>query len=143
LMYDHRITRKNDNTMKKEQQMVEEFHRTFDLNVSVGPSLEGPAVATRRKKLVDEELDEYIQAAGSGDIVGIADAIGDLLYVVLGMAVEHGIDIEPVFNEIHRSNMTKVGGHKNEYGKFVKPASYEPAQLERIVERQIRIANGI
>lgn len=119
--------------------MVEQFHRTFDLNVADRPTIGTDEIAWRRYQLIREELEEYLTAK---DVVGIADAIGDLLYVVLGTAVEHGIDIEPIFNEIHRSNMTKVGGHRNEYGKWVKPDNYEPADLTPIVTRQLRFAYG-
>jgi predicted HAD superfamily Cof-like phosphohydrolase len=55
---------------------------------------------------------------------------------VYGAAVSYGIDMEPVFNEVHRSNMSKVGGHKREDGKWVKPATYSKACLEPIIQLQ-------
>ena len=132
--------------MMKEQEMVREFHRTFGLRVREVPEsnvvLE---VGIRRSRLMEEELKEYNLAVINDNMVEVADALGDLLYVVLGSAVEHGIDLAPVFEEIHRSNMTKVGGYKNEYGKFVKPDTYSPANLEPILrlQRAKRVANGI
>ena len=86
-----------------------------------------------RHALIREELEEYWSAR---DIVEIADAIGDMLYVVLGAAVSHGLDIEPIFEEIHRSNMTKfIDGHMDEAGKWIKGPSYSPANLGTIIER--------
>ena len=85
-------------------------------------------------KLIGEELEEYLEA---NDIVDIADAIGDLLYVVLGAACQHGIDIDPIFHEIHRSNMTKfIDGHRRADGKWIKGPSYTPANLLPILQRQ-------
>jgi NTP pyrophosphatase (non-canonical NTP hydrolase) len=86
-----------------------------------------------RHALIREELEEYWCAR---DIVEIADAIGDMLYVVLGAAVSHGLDIEPIFEEIHRSNMTKfIDGHRAENGKWIKGPSYSPANLGPIIDR--------
>ncbi len=62
--------------------------------------------------------------------------MADLLYVVYGTAVSYGIDMDPVFREVHRSNMSKVGGYKREDGKWVKPATYSPARIEPIVAEQ-------
>jgi predicted HAD superfamily Cof-like phosphohydrolase len=56
--------------------------------------------------------------------------------VVYGTAVSLGIDMEPVFKEVHRSNMSKVGGYKREDGKWVKPPTYSPASLDIILEAQ-------
>ncbi len=62
--------------------------------------------------------------------------MADLLYVVYGAAVSYGIDMDPVFREVHRSNMSKVGGYKRADGKWVKPATYSPACIEPIVAEQ-------
>ena len=69
-------------------------------------------------------------------LAGIAQEIADLLYVVYGTAVSFGIDMEPVFREVHRSNMSKVGGYKREDGKWVKPATYSPAAITPILAEQ-------
>jgi len=66
----------------------------------------------------------------------VAKELADLLYVVYGTAVSCGIDMEPVFREVHRSNMSKVGGHKRADGKWVRPATYSPARLEPILGAQ-------
>lgn len=91
-----------------------------------------------RVKLCQEELDELREAMIAGDIVECADAIADLLYVTLGAAVALGIQIGPVFSEVHRSNMTKfIDGHRRDDGKWVKGPSYSPAQVAHILERQL------
>ncbi len=70
------------------------------------------------------------------DLPAIAKELADVLYVVYGTAVSLGIDMEPVFKEVHRSNMSKVGGYKREDGKWVKPSTYSPASLDKILEAQ-------
>lgn len=89
-----------------------------------------------RLALIREELEELTKAFIDQDIVQVADAIADLLYVVLGTAVCCGINISPIFQEVHRSNMTKVGGHRAENGKWIKPDTYSPANLAPLIELQ-------
>lgn len=123
--------------MLKQQQQVDEFHRTFGITRQVSPGIPlDYADRELRVDLIAEELSELEDADYAGDIVGVADALGDLLYVVLGTAVTYGIDLEPIFEEIHRSNMTKVGGRKSATGKLIKPDTYEPPQLEPILRDQ-------
>lgn len=122
--------------MMYEQDNVEDFHREFGLSIAVKPRIPNEKDAILRVKLIEEELRELKAALEEKDIVEVADAIGDLLYVILGCAVTCGIDMEPIFREIHRSNMTKKGGHKNSDGKWVKPSTYEPAILLPILKRQ-------
>lgn len=110
------------------------------------PTVPTMDVAVLRHKLIQEELHEYwvhsVDAlyAYKEDFLleQTADAIGDMLYVVLGAAVAWGIDIEPVFEEIHRSNMTKfIDGTLREDGKFVKGPNYQPADLRSILKQQM------
>ena len=123
--------------MTREQQQVREFHRTFGLTINTTPTCPSAGDRQLREKLILEELQELIEAE---TVVDVADALGDLLYVVLGAAVTYGIDLEPVFQEIHRSNMTKVwpGNEvkKNEDGKVMKPPTYSPANLKELVLKQ-------
>lgn len=95
--------------MNAEQQMVIEFHRAFGYPVAANPCLM-PALADERLQLIREETDELVQAWVEGDLVRVADALGDLLYVTYGTFVACGIDAEPVVAEIHGSNMTKTPG---------------------------------
>lgn len=93
--------------------------------------------ASLRLKLIEEELEELWLAVREGNVVEVADALGDLAYVVYGAAVSFGIDLGKVTDEIHRSNMTKVWPDgrvkKNGDGKVVKPPTYSPADLEAVL----------
>lgn len=118
-----------------EQEMVKEFHKAFGLLISDQPNaLETDAeVRQLRLRLIEEELEEYKVALIEGDIVEIAKELADLLYVIYGAGVSHGIDLHEVFKEVHRSNMTKKGGHKDAGGKWIKPETYEAANLTGII----------
>jgi predicted HAD superfamily Cof-like phosphohydrolase len=93
--------------MRVEQEKVREFMEKIGDVTHATPTVVEPPVAERRYRLIREELKEYRDAAFAGDLVGVADALGDLLYTVLGLAVLHGIDARSIFEEVHRSNMTK------------------------------------
>lgn len=71
----------------------------------------------------------------------IAHELCDLKYVLDGTAVEMGLDLEPLFNEVHRANMAKIGGGTREDGKTLKPVSWTPPRIEELIEEQER--NGI
>ena len=88
-----------------------------------------------RYGFMKEELEEFKEAYEDKDFVGMVDAICDLLYVTIGTGIEMGIDIDPAFNEVHRSNMTKVNGHMREDGKWMKPDDWEPPNLEEVIEK--------
>ena len=118
------------------QAMVEAFHRTFEIVVQQTPALVDDRTRALRERLIHEEFEELKEAMAKDDLVAIAKEMADLLYVVYGTAVSYGIDMEPVFREVHRSNMTKVGGYKREDGKWVKPATYSPAAIEPILAEQ-------
>lgn len=122
--------------MTDEQQMVAEFHRTFDIAEETIPAVLDEATRSLRVQLIQEEFDELREALDQRDPVAVAKELADLLYVVYGTAVSCGIDMEPVFREVHRSNMSKVGGHKRADGKWVKPPTYSPARLEPILVAQ-------
>ena len=109
--------------MADEQAMVEAFHRTFDIVVNPVPVVVDGRTRELRVKLIQEEFDELKEALATEDLSSIAKEMADLLYVVYGTAVSYGIDMDPVFREVHRSNMSKVGGYKREDGKWVKPAT--------------------
>ena len=83
-----------------------------------------------------QEFDELKEAFERNDLPHIAKELADLLYVVYGTAISYGIDMEPVFQEVQRSNMSKVGGYKRKDGKWVKPATYSPANIEPILALQ-------
>lgn len=123
--------------MADEQGMVEAFHRNFDIVVSPIPTIVDGRTRELRVRLIQEEFDELKEALASDDLSSIAKEMADLLYVVYGTAVSYGIEMQPVFREVHRSNMSKVGGYKREDGKWVKPATYSPASIEPILAEQM------
>ncbi len=124
--------------MYEAQKMVREFHREFDIHVAESPSVPDAKTTVLRERLIQEEFDELKEAMNAGTLPGIAKELADLLYVVYGTAVSCGIDMAPVFREVQRSNMSKVGGYKRDDGKWVKPPTYSPARIEPILERQRR-----
>ncbi len=128
--------------MTDEQRMVADFHRTFDIAEHALPTIPDETIRSLRIRLIQEEFDELQEALGQRDAVAVAKELADLLYVVYGTAVSCGIDMEPVFREVHRSNMSKVGGHKRADGKWVKPPTYSPARLEPILVAQGKDGGG-
>ena len=126
--------------MNAEQSMVKEFHERFGVPVTERPALPDQKRCDLRVELIREEFEEMQAALAAGDIVEVADALGDLKYVIDGAALEFGIDMEPVFREIHRSNMSKIWPdgevHRREDGKVVKSPEYSPADVAGEIERQ-------
>jgi predicted HAD superfamily Cof-like phosphohydrolase len=116
--------------------MVEEFHRKFSIVAQATPTDLNEETKRLRVRLIEEEFDELKESMAGGDLAAVAKEMADLLYVVYGTAVSYGIDMDPVFREVHRSNMSKVGGYKREDGKWVKPATYSPARIEPILAEQ-------
>ena len=120
--------------MNKMQEMVREFHETFGAAIRDFPGLADPETAELRINLMSEELfgpGELAESIRTGDIIGIADGIADLLYVTLGTAVSYGMDAEALVAEAHRSNMSKLGADGEpiyrEDGKVLKgPNFFEP-----------------
>lgn len=121
--------------MTEEQWLVHDFHKAFGLTINNIPVLD-EAETEVSYELIREETEEIRQAIEDGDLIAVADGLADLLYVTYGAALRFGIDLEFIFKEVHRSNMTKVGGYCREDGKWVKPDTYEPAELEEILVGQ-------
>ena len=124
---------------------ITEFNEAFGYPAPKKPTIK--ANNKLRSKLIIEELTEYNDAVKDNDIVEIADAIGDMLYLVLGAAVEHGIEIEPVFNEIHRSNMSKLGEDGKpiyrEDGKVLKGSNYFKPNISKTLVHSINYKPGV
>ncbi|MEK7300148.1 MAG: MazG nucleotide pyrophosphohydrolase domain-containing protein [Nitrospirota bacterium] len=123
--------------MTDEQSMVEEFHKKFDILVQVSPTAASEETKRLRIRLIQEEFDELKESMAEGNLAALAKEMADLLYVVYGTAVSYGIDMDPVFREVHRSNLSKVGGYKREDGKWVKPPTYSPADIEPLLAMQM------
>ena len=123
--------------MNSMQDKVKQFHDTYGLDDPSAPTIPPAEVRDLRMRLILEETDELKEAGESGDLPHAIKELCDLLYVVLGTANAYGIDIEPFFAEVHRSNMTKVWPdgniHKNQYGKVLKPPTYVPADISGVL----------
>jgi len=119
------------------QSLVSEFMRTFGQGVAPYPSIPSMDTILLRQRLIIEESNELFLALHKGDIVDAADGLADLLYVVYGTASACGIDINPIFQEVHRSNMSKTGGVINEHGKLIKPPTYSPPKLQSLIDAQL------
>lgn len=119
--------------------MVGEFMKACDQEVKDIPTM--PDISTRilRLNLILEEYKELEDADDEEDLVGIADALTDILYVVYGAGHAYGIDLDACFREVHRSNMTKVVDGKvvkNADGKVMKPPSYNQPNLQLVLDNQ-------
>lgn len=121
--------------------MLEEFHAVFGAHMEETPTanLTEETIALR-VSLIQEELNEYRHAAEARDLVGIADALSDLMYVVLGTYVAHGLQnlAESLFAEVHASNMSKLDQdgrviYRSD-GKVLKSNLWRPPDLARILE---------
>lgn len=128
--------------MKNKINCVRLFHESFGLGVSEEMKADlGEAKNTLRFNLMDEENKEYLEAATSNDMVEVADALGDMLYILCGTILEHGMQykIEEVFNEIQRSNMSKLGKDGKpiyrEDGKVLKGPNYFKPNIETILNK--------
>ncbi|NLG43173.1 MAG: hypothetical protein GX547_08000 [Phycisphaerae bacterium] len=114
--------------MSPEQRMVREFHEKYSAPVRSTPTLISPKDRLRRARLIFTEAAEFIEAADKEDLPEMVDALADLLVVVYGAALELGVDLEPVFAEVHRSNMSKNGG-KDAGGKILKGPDFTPPDI--------------
>ena len=117
--------------MQKQLNAVKLFHETFGLGVSTEMKADlGMLKNELRFNLMKEENEEYLEAVQNNDLVEIADALGDMLYILCGTIVEHGLQhkIEAVFDEIQQSNMSKLGADGKpiyrEDGKVMKGPNY-------------------
>ena len=117
------------------------FHETFDLPRQSTPNVEiDKSLARLRIALLAEEVDEFVDAVAASDLVAIADALADIVYVAYGTAVTYGIDLDMVLGEVHRSNMSKLGKDGRplirEDGKVIKSDQYSPPDIARVLEVQ-------
>ena len=126
--------------IKKPIKAVTEFHNAFRLNIEYKPKSDiSTEITELRYNLMKEENEEYLQAVKSNDLIEIGDALGDMLYILCGTIISHGFQdkIEAIFDEIQRSNMSKLGPDfrpiKREDGKVMKPATYSPPDLKTVL----------
>lgn len=120
---------------------VTKFMTAAKQEVPEQPTLIGVPQYQLRHDLMAEELTEYLEACKACDLVEVADAITDMLYVLVGTALSHGINgdtLTELFGEVHRSNMSKLTGGqliRSDTGKILKPDTYSPPDLWPILAR--------
>ncbi|APY10137.1 hypothetical protein BWZ22_02320 [Seonamhaeicola sp. S2-3] len=121
---------------------VKAFHTAFKIGHRETPKANlGIEKNVLRYKLMREENEEYLDAANNGDLVEVADALGDMLYILCGTIIEHGLQykIEEVFEEIQRSNMSKLGADGEpiyrEDGKVLKGPNYFKPNIQSILNK--------
>ena len=129
--------------MKNKLKAVETFHNAFGIT-----NRKNPIAFTNEKEiklrfdLMAEENEEYLEAAKNNDLVEVADALGDMLYILCGTMLSHGMQdkMETIFNEIQRSNMSKIGANgKPIYradGKVMKGPNYFKPNIKEILEKE-------
>ena len=128
--------------IKKPIKAVTEFHNAFRLSVEHKPKSDISSEITElRYNLMKEENEEYLQAVKSNDLIEIGDALGDMLYILCGTRISHGFQdkIEAIFDEIQRSNMSKLGVDGKpiyrEDGKVLKGPNYFKPDIEKILKK--------
>lgn len=128
--------------MKDKIEAVKAFHTAFKLGQRETPKADlGKEKNRLRFNLMKEENEEYLEAADANDLVEVADALGDMLYILCGTIIEHGMQykIEEVFEEIQRSNMSKLGEngepiYRND-GKVLKGPNYFKPDIAKILDK--------
>ena len=123
--------------MKKQLEQLLEFQRAYNSTRNSKPTLISEDDYVLRYKLLLEELVEYFDACKDGDLIEVADALADQLYILLGTMISHGMQdvIEDIFDEVHRSNMSKLGEDgkpiHREDGKILKGPNYSPPNVSK------------
>ena len=119
-------------------QKVKTFMQTFGQEVKLKPSFSSEKINDLRYNLIKEELDELKQAMEDKDLLEVADALTDILYVTYGAGIAFGIDLDKCFEEVQNSNMSKLGVDGkpiyNEAGKVMKGPNYFKPDLSKFVK---------
>ena len=121
---------------------VRAFQRAVGQRVGEKPELPDVSERTLRMKLITEEFNELCDAEEANDLVEIADALADIIYIVCGTAVSYGIPLDDIFEEVHASNMAKLVDGKvlrRADGKIQKPEGWAPPDIERILKDSITL----
>ncbi|MFM7218454.1 MAG: hypothetical protein ACKO1U_10580 [Bacteroidota bacterium] len=128
-------------TLLSKIQKVQDFHEVFGLGYRTEPTAEvEPRIVELRHRLMQEENDEYLEACQQKDITLIADALGDKMYILFGTIIAHGLQhkIAEVFDEIHRSNMSKLDDNGMPIyradGKILKSQNYFLPDIKSVLE---------
>ena len=128
--------------IKNELDAVQAFHEAFKIGVNQKPTIEvSDKIKELRFNLMKEENEEYLEAVQNNDLVEVADALGDMLYILCGTILTHGMQhkITEVFEEIQRSNMSKLGEDRKpiyrEDGKVMKGPNYFKPNIKAILNQ--------
>lgn len=121
---------------------VAQFHAAYELPLRTSATVEvGAGQVELRQALIEEEVAELAAAARAGDLIGIADALGDIVYVAYGTAHVYGIDLDAVLDAVHTSNMTKLGADgrpvRRPDGKILKGPGYRPPEIAAALHRSV------
>ncbi|MFI9568227.1 pyrophosphohydrolase domain-containing protein [Streptomyces rishiriensis] len=120
--------------------LVRAFHRALGLDVRITPATVSPRLAAQRGELLAEEAAEAVEVSVSGPLDRLAHELADVVYVAYGTALAHGIDLDAVLAEIHRSNMTKLGPDgrvaRRADGKVLKGEHYRAPDVSAVLRRQ-------
>ena len=126
--------------MRKQINHVKLFHESFGIENKTRPNSNlSEKVYNLRFNLMKEENDEYLDACEKGDLIEIADALGDMMYILCGTILSHGLQnkIEEIFEEIQRSNMSKLDENGKpiyrEDGKILKSKKYFKPNISKIL----------
>jgi len=136
---DKTTTTRMDYSMTDFYNNVHDFHIAFGQLVGEKPNLPNEQERHLRKVLLQEEFNEYVAAEQDNDIVEIADALADIIYIACGTAVAYGIPLDKIFDEVHRSNMAKLVDGKvlrREDGKIQKPAGWTAPDIAGVMKLQ-------
>ncbi|MDC1059949.1 nucleoside triphosphate pyrophosphohydrolase family protein [Alphaproteobacteria bacterium] len=117
---------------------VKAFMNTYGQDVKEKASFPDDTVVQLRVDLIEEELNELKEAIKNNDIVEVADALTDILYVTYGAGHSFGVNLDKCFDEVQRSNMSKLGEDGNpiynDSGKVMKGPNYSAPDLKKIIE---------
>lgn len=125
-------------TIDEEQLAIANFMRQIGQPTPNTPTIPDDTTCELRLRLIREELHELHDAIKDKSLPLIADALADLIYVVKGAAVAFGINLAPIFDEVHDSNMSKVpNGFRRADGKWEKSPGYRPANIAAVLNEQM------
>ena len=134
------LKNKGNFMQKSNFEKVKDFMDVFGQEVKTKAEFPDINTSTLRLKLINEEYKELVESMEQQDLIGVADALTDLLYVVYGAGLAFGINLDECFDEVHRSNMSKLDSNGNpiyrEDGKVMKSPNYFEPNLEKIIRNE-------
>ncbi len=118
---------------------VATFHAATDTPVATKPGFPSKERRELRRSLIREEVAEFIRAEYTNDLLEVADSLADMIYVIVGTALEYGVPLHNVWAEVQRANMAKVDPktgkvRKREDGKVLKPSGWSPPDIKKAMK---------